>query len=44
MSRESIKNITKTENFFARTWIPYYPLPDAKFNGHCLINNNILYP
>ena len=26
---------------FAPTWINYYLLPVIKFNGHCLINDNI---
>ena len=29
-----------SDSSFAPTLINYYPLPDAKFNKHCLINNN----
>ena len=39
MSEESIENVTTSDNSFDPTLINYYPLPDAKFNGHCLINN-----
>ena len=40
LSEESIENISATDSNFASTLINYYPLPDIKFNGHCLINNN----
>ena len=39
MSEESIENLTTSDNSFDPALINYYPLPDAKFNGHCLINN-----
>ena len=41
MSEGSTENITTTDNTFAPTLINFYPLPDAKFNGNCLINSNI---
>ena len=41
MSEENIENITTSDNNVAPTLINSYPLPDAKFNGLCLINNNI---
>ena len=37
---ESIENITTSDSNFVPTLINYHPLPDIKFNGHCLINNN----
>ena len=40
LSEERIENITTSESNFAPTLINYYSLPDIKFNGHCLINNN----
>ena len=40
MSDKSIENITTTNQNFAPTLINSYPLPDAKFNGHCLINKS----
>ena len=40
LSEESIENITTSDSNFAPNLINYYPLPDIKFNGHCLINNN----
>ena len=40
LSEESIENITASESNFAPTLTSYYPLPDIKFNGQCLINNN----
>ena len=39
-SEESIENITTSDHNFAPILINYNPLPDIKFNGHCLINNN----
>ena len=41
MSEESIEYILTPCNTFAPNLIDYYPLPDVKFYGHCLINNNI---
>ena len=38
--KESIENITTSDNSFAPTLINYYPLPDIKIDGHCLINKN----
>ena len=40
MSEKSIENITSKEQNFGPTWIDSYPLPDVKFNGHCLINKS----
>ena len=40
MSEENIKNISKLDNNFARTFVDQHVLPDINFNGHCLINNN----
>ena len=40
-SKESIKNATWYDNTIASSLINSYPLPDAKFGGNCLINNNI---
>ena len=39
MSEESTENVTTSDNSFDPTLINYYPLPDAKFNEHCLVNN-----
>ena len=41
--KESIENITTTDRNFTPTLNSYYPLPGIKFNGNCLINNNILF-
>ena len=38
--KESIENITTSDNSFGPTLINYYPLPDIKIDGHCLINKN----
>ena len=38
--KESIENITTSDNSFAPPLINYYPLPDIKIDGHCLINKN----
>ena len=38
--KKTIKNIATSDSNFAPTLIGYYPLPDIKFNGHCLINNS----
>ena len=40
ISEESIENITTSGSNFVPTLINYYPLPDIKVNGLCLINNN----
>ena len=44
MSEVNIENITKSESYFAPTFVDHYSLPDMNFNGHCLINNNISIP
>ena len=41
MSAENIENITKSDSNFAPSFVDYHVLPDKKFNGHCLVNNNI---
>ena len=38
--KESIENIATSDNSFGPTLINYYPLPDIKIDGHCLINKN----
>ena len=40
MLEKSIENISASDSNFASTLINYYPSPDVKFNGHCLINNS----
>ena len=44
MSEGSIENITASENSFASNLLNYYLLADTKYNGRCLINNNIFVP
>ena len=44
ISEESIRNITKSDSFFAPTFVNHYLFRDVNFNGHCLINNNIYIP
>ena len=39
-SEKSVENLTTSDSNFAPTLISYYPLPDIKFNVHCLIDNN----
>ena len=39
MSEENIENITKSDNFFAPTFVNDCILQDVNFDGHCLINN-----
>ena len=41
MSEESIKNPPGSDNNFSPSLVNPCPLPDLKFNRHCLINNNI---
>ena len=41
MSEENIENITKSDSNFVPTFVYHYLLPDIKFNGHCLVKNNI---
>ena len=38
-SEKGIENITTSDSNFPPILINYYPLPDIKFNGNCLINN-----
>ena len=44
ISEESIRNITKSDSFFAPPFVNHYLFRDVNFNGHCLINNNIYIP
>ena len=45
MSVEGIENATtKSDSFFAPTFVNHFILPNVNFNGHCLINNNISIP
>ena len=44
MSEGSVENITASENSFASNLVNYYLLPDVKYNGRCLINNNMFVP
>ena len=44
MSEGSVENITASENSFASNLVNYYLLPDAKYNGRCLININMFVP
>ena len=39
-AEENVSNITTSNSNFAPALINYYPLPDIKFNGNCLTNNN----
>ena len=41
-AEENIENMTTSNSKLALALINYYPLPDIKFNGDCLINNNII--
>ena len=41
LKEESIKNITTSDNTFALTLVETCLLPTAKFNGNCLIRNNV---
>ena len=38
MLEKSIENITTSDSNFTSTFIDTHPLPDVKFNGHCLVN------
>ena len=44
MSEENIENITKSNSFFAATFVDHHLLSDINFNGHWLINANIYIP
>ena len=44
MSEKSISNLTKSDSNFAPTFVDNHLLLDMKFNGHCLIKNNISIP
>ena len=41
---ENIKNINKSGNNFASTFVDHHLLPDIDFNAHCLIKNDISIP
>ena len=40
-SEENIENVATSDNNFAPAFVDYHLLPDANFNGHSLIKNNI---
>ena len=42
MSEESIEKITKSDSYFAPTFVYHHLLADMNFNGHCLIKKIIL--
>ena len=42
MPKENIENITKSDSNFAPSFVDHHLLSDINFNGHYLINNNIL--
>ena len=44
MSEESLENLTTLDNTFVPILINYCILPDLKFNGHCLINDDVFIP
>ena len=44
MSEESIENITKSDGYFAPTFVHHHLLPDMNFNEHYLIKYNISIP
>ena len=44
MSKESIKNITKSDSSFTQTFFDHHSLSYINFNGHCLIKSNISIP
>ena len=41
MSKDIIKNITKSDSNFASNFVDHQLLPDKNFNEHCLIKNSI---
>ena len=44
MPEEKIENITKLDSNFAPSFVDHHVIPDANFNGHCLIKNNVSIP
>ena len=40
-SEENIENVATSDNNFAPAFVDYHLFPDANFNGHSLIKNNI---
>ena len=44
MSEKNTENIAKLGSYFAPGFVDYHAIPAIKFNGHCLINNNISIP
>ena len=44
MSKENIKNITKSNSNFATTYVDHNLLPGKNFHEHCLIKTNISIP
>ena len=43
MSEESIQNITKSDSNFVPTFVDHHSLPDANFNGDCLMKKIFLF-
>ena len=43
MSKENIKNITKSSSNLASSFVVHHVLPDINVNEHRLIKNNIIY-
>ena len=41
MSKDIIKNITKSDSNFTSNFVDHQLLPDKNFNEHCLIKNSI---
>ena len=44
ISEEIIEIITESDCNIAPFFVDHHELQDIKFNGHCLINNNIFIP
>ena len=43
-SEKNTEIIAKLDSYFAPGFVDYHAIPAIKFNGHCLINNNISIP
>ena len=44
MLDENVENITKSDSYFAPSFVDYHVLSGIIFNGHCLINNKTFIP
>ena len=42
--KKKVENVTKWDNIFALKLVDHHLLPDMKFNGDCLVNNNTSIP